>query len=40
LNDAVGHTAFFALAFVASWPSLVLVLFVPRTPVEETPPAR
>lgn len=35
LNEVVGHTAFFALAFVASWPSLVLVLFVPRTPVEE-----
>jgi PAT family beta-lactamase induction signal transducer AmpG len=40
LNDAVGHTAFFTLAFVASWPSLVLVLFVPRTPVEEAAPAR
>jgi len=22
------------LAFVASWPSLILVLFVPKTPVE------
>jgi PAT family beta-lactamase induction signal transducer AmpG len=34
LNDAVGHVAFFAIAFVASWPSLVLVLFVPKTAVE------
>lgn len=36
LNEAVGHTAFFCLAFVASWPSLLLVLAVPRTPVEDT----
>ena len=34
LNEALGHTAFFSLAFVASWPSLLLVLIVPRTPVE------
>jgi len=35
LNEAVGHTAFFCLAFVASWPSLLLVHAVPRTPVED-----
>jgi PAT family beta-lactamase induction signal transducer AmpG len=40
LNERLGHPWFFTLAFVASWPSLLLVLFVPRTPLEpETPPA-
>jgi MFS transporter, PAT family, beta-lactamase induction signal transducer AmpG len=33
LDEALGHVAFFTLAFVASWPSLLLVLFVPRRPV-------
>jgi PAT family beta-lactamase induction signal transducer AmpG len=37
LNQAVGHRLFFTLAFVASWPSLVLVLLVPKTAVEEDP---
>lgn len=41
LNEHLGHPWFFTLAFVASWPSLVLVLFVPRTPLEpELQPAR
>jgi len=30
LDEALGHTAFFALAFVASWPSLLLVHWVPK----------
>ncbi len=34
LNGWLGHPRFFMLAFVASWPSLVLVLLVPRTPLE------
>ena len=34
LNEALGHPLFFTVAFVASWPSLILVLFVPRTPIE------
>lgn len=34
INEAVGHPWFFTIAFVASWPSLVLVFFVPRTPIE------
>lgn len=34
LNEVVGHTAFFTIAFIASWPSLALVFFVPRTPLE------
>jgi PAT family beta-lactamase induction signal transducer AmpG len=34
LNQAVGHTWAFTLAFVASWPSLILVLFVPKTSVD------
>jgi PAT family beta-lactamase induction signal transducer AmpG len=48
LDEALGHTAFFTLAFVASWPSLLLVHWVPReasarlaSPVpdpESTPP--
>lgn len=34
LNEAVGHPWFFTIAFVASWPSMILVLLVPRTPLE------
>jgi PAT family beta-lactamase induction signal transducer AmpG len=34
LNQHFGHTIFFTLAFVASWPALVLVWFVPKEPVE------
>ncbi|MBC8131428.1 MAG: MFS transporter [Deltaproteobacteria bacterium] len=34
LNESLGHTLFFTVAFIASWPSLVLVLFVPRAPLE------
>jgi MFS transporter, PAT family, beta-lactamase induction signal transducer AmpG len=33
LDEALGHTLFFTLAFVASWPSLVLVHLVPKDPV-------
>jgi PAT family beta-lactamase induction signal transducer AmpG len=36
LNEAVGHTTFFTIAFIASWPSLALVFFVPKTPLEPT----
>jgi PAT family beta-lactamase induction signal transducer AmpG len=39
INEAVGHPLFFTIAFIASWPSLVLVLLVPRTPVEPAKPA-
>jgi PAT family beta-lactamase induction signal transducer AmpG len=36
LNQHFGHPIFFTLAFVASWPALVLVWFVPKDapPVE------
>ncbi len=34
LNTRLGHPLFFTLAFVASVPSLLLVLFVPKTPIE------
>ena len=37
LNQAVGHPWFFTIAFVASWPSLVLVLLVPKTDLEAVP---
>jgi PAT family beta-lactamase induction signal transducer AmpG len=37
LNEAVGHPLFFTIAFIASFPSLVLVWVVPRTPVEPDP---
>jgi PAT family beta-lactamase induction signal transducer AmpG len=37
LNTWLGHPLFFTVAFVASIPSLVLVLFVPRTPIEPSP---
>jgi len=33
LNEALGHVAFFTLAFVASWPSLVLSHLVPKEPL-------
>jgi PAT family beta-lactamase induction signal transducer AmpG len=36
LNQHFGHPIFFTIAFVASWPALVLVWFVPKTPVEAT----
>jgi MFS transporter, PAT family, beta-lactamase induction signal transducer AmpG len=39
LNTRLGHPLFFTLAFVASLPSLVLVLFVPKTPIETEPVA-
>jgi PAT family beta-lactamase induction signal transducer AmpG len=32
LDEALGHPIFFTLAFVASWPSLVLVHWVPKQP--------
>jgi PAT family beta-lactamase induction signal transducer AmpG len=34
LNDRLGHPLFFTVAFLASIPSLILVLFVPKTPIE------
>jgi PAT family beta-lactamase induction signal transducer AmpG len=34
LNEHFGHPMFFTLAFVASWPALALVWFVPKDPVE------
>jgi PAT family beta-lactamase induction signal transducer AmpG len=34
LDDHFGHPLFFTIAFIASWPALVLVWFVPKTPVE------
>ena len=34
LNDRLGHPLFFTVAFLASIPSLVLVLLVPKTPIE------
>jgi PAT family beta-lactamase induction signal transducer AmpG len=37
LNEAVGHPIFFTIAFVASWPSLALVLIVPTAEVELAP---
>jgi PAT family beta-lactamase induction signal transducer AmpG len=37
LNGRLGHPLFFTLAFAASLPSLILVLFVPKTPVEVDP---
>ena len=39
LNQRLGHPLFFTAAFVASVPALILVLFVPRTPVDAPPPA-
>ncbi len=34
LNEALGHPLFFTIAFVASWPSLILVLIVPKADLE------
>jgi PAT family beta-lactamase induction signal transducer AmpG len=39
LNEWLGHPLFFTVAFVASIPSLILVLLVPKTPIEPAPPA-
>jgi len=39
LNEAVGHPWFFTIAFLASWPSLVLVWIVPKSQVEASAPA-
>jgi PAT family beta-lactamase induction signal transducer AmpG len=39
LNERLGHPLFFTVAFLASVPSLVLVLFVPKTPIEVDLPA-
>jgi PAT family beta-lactamase induction signal transducer AmpG len=38
LDQHFGHPIFFTLAFVASWPALALVWFVPKEPVEATRP--
>ena len=40
LSTWVGWPVFFALCFVASVPSLVLVFFVPKEPIENTLAAR
>jgi PAT family beta-lactamase induction signal transducer AmpG len=37
LNERLGHPLFFTVAFIASWPSLVLVLLVPKTSIEKAP---
>jgi PAT family beta-lactamase induction signal transducer AmpG len=37
LNERLGHPLFFTVAFIASWPSLVLVLLVPKTSIERAP---
>jgi PAT family beta-lactamase induction signal transducer AmpG len=34
INESVGHPWFFTIAFIASWPALILVLFVPKAPIE------
>jgi PAT family beta-lactamase induction signal transducer AmpG len=39
LDEALGHTRFFCLAFVASWPSLLLVHWVPKDIPRDSPPA-
>jgi PAT family beta-lactamase induction signal transducer AmpG len=36
LDQHFGHPIFFTIAFIASWPALVLVWFVPKAPVEAT----
>ena len=38
LNEALGHPLFFTVAFIASWPSLVLVWIVPKTELEPSAP--
>ena len=35
LNEKLGHQLFFTLTFVVSIPSLILVFFVPRKPIEQ-----
>jgi PAT family beta-lactamase induction signal transducer AmpG len=40
LDEALGHPIFFSLAFVASWPSLVLVHWVPKKPGHAEPSAQ
>ena len=37
LNERLGHPLFFTVAFLASLPSLVLVLLVPKTAIELDP---
>jgi MFS transporter, PAT family, beta-lactamase induction signal transducer AmpG len=37
LNERLGHPLFFTVAFLASIPSLVLVLLVPKTSIEGEP---
>jgi len=37
INEALGNVGFFAVAFVASWPSLVLVFLVPKDDLELAP---
>ena len=37
LNERLGHPLFFTVAFLASIPSLALVLLVPKTPIEVEP---
>ena len=37
LNEHLGHVWFFTIAFIASWPSLLLVLFVPKSDLEAIP---
>lgn len=37
LNEHLGHPLFFTVAFIASWPSLVLVLLVPKISIETAP---
>jgi PAT family beta-lactamase induction signal transducer AmpG len=37
LDGRLGHPLFFSLAFAASLPSLILVVFVPKTPIEPEP---
>jgi PAT family beta-lactamase induction signal transducer AmpG len=39
LNERLGHPLFFTVAFLASIPSLVLVLLVPKTSIEVEPAA-
>ena len=40
LNDRFGHPTFFTIAFLASVPALILVWFVPKTPIEAAEPER
>ena len=39
LNQRLGHPMFFTLAFLASFPSWCCVHFVPKDPIEPSPPA-